>query len=206
MGYAGPSNEVSSGMQLPPPLPGSAVSQRSGVRKLRVVRRFRVAQRSGAAVWTALLLGPAVASGGCTALTGDATRISEGLIGRDARAIRQCLGDAPYFEVNDDGSEVWAYTFATPEEGQNVEVSLASGQGTAYQRPLVETGSATERRNASEETKRIAERSVDRGRCLHVFRVADGTVQSYVGRGRSASGLNADSICISLLSPCVPAR
>jgi hypothetical protein len=140
----------------------------------------------------------------CVTLSPEAQRVTTGLVGIDARIIRKCLGDTVYLDIREDGSEVWAFAFATPEVAADVEVRRVTGQGTAYARPAVESGSPTERRNAGEAISRLREGRVEAGQCLHVFTMVDGSVRQYFGRGRSAAGLNADSICISLIAPCVP--
>jgi len=149
-----------------------------------------------------LLLG-AAAIFACSSLSPEAQRVARGFIGADVAVVRKCLGDALYLDIREDGSELWGFAFGTPEVGNDIAIRRVTGQATAYARPAIETGTPTERRNAGTGAERLLTDRIDAGQCLHIFAMVDGHVQSYVARGRNASGLNADSLCVSLLEPCI---
>jgi len=155
------------------------------------------------AVWLVVAVTGACLLGACSTLSSRARRVAERFVGLDAAIVRKCLGDTVYLDVREDGSELWAFSFGTPEVGSDIAIRRVTGQGTAYARPAIETGSPTERRNAAEGARRLLEDRVDAGQCVHIFAMVGGRVSSYVGRGRDASGLNADSLCITLLEPCI---
>lgn len=140
----------------------------------------------------------------CAGADANVARVQAGLIGLQARTLRTCLGDAPFFEIREDGSEIWGYAFNAPSEQQgDIEFTRASGRGTAFQRPQVTRGAPTER-DGGDNSAALESRKAGFGQCLHVFRVADGVVQSYTGRGRTVSGLNANTACTIALDRCVP--
>ncbi len=165
-------------------------------------RQFSAAAWSSRLLISACLLalGWSVA---CSSLGSRAQRVAERFVGLDAVIVRKCLGDTLYLDVREDGSELWAFAFGVPEVGNDIAIRRVTGQGTAYARPAIETGTPTERRNAGEGAERLLVDRVDAGQCVHIFAMVGGRVSSYVGRGRDKSGLNADSLCIRLLEPCI---
>jgi len=163
-------------------------------------RRARLT-RSGAA---AVVLASALTAS-CAGVSAEAARIEGQLVGLRATTLRTCLGDAPYFEVRDDGSELWAYTDRVPTYDRSVEVSRAIGQGTAFQRPRVESGTPDEAAEGNTGSLAVDLATVARGQCLFIFGVDAGVVKNFESRGRSSSGLNADAICTTILDRCIPA-
>jgi len=156
----------------------------------------RVVQPAWIGVCLAVLLG-------CNPVGKEALRIEKGFVGMSARSLRSCLGDAPYFEISDDGSELWAYSAPLAEDIADIEITRVSGRGTAFQRPRVENGSPIER-ETYETTRDVAKDEVRPGSCVYLFSVRDGAVGGYRSRGRSHQNMNADAACTVALQRCVP--
>ena len=150
----------------------------------------------------ALAVGLGILSG-CAGLGAQAERIDTELVKLDARSLRSCLGDAPYYEIREDGSEVWAYTSALTPVGQDIQITRSVGPGTAFQRPRVESGDPIERRTPDSAADEAAQ-SVKPGQCVHLFTVREGAVIRHQTRGRSYTNMNADAECTLALSRCVP--
>ena len=118
-----------------------------------------------------------------------------------ANTVRACLGDVEYVERLGESTELWA--FVRPYEGQaaDIEISIATGPGTAFKRPTVEAGNP-------EEVQGILDTGVpDRigvGTCQYVFQLEQGRVRTSRIRGRSLTNMNADDECAMAIRHCVP--
>jgi len=141
---------------------------------------------------------------GCNPLLEQARRVETAFIGMDSRTLRRCLGDAPFFEIRDDGSELWAYSAPLKERVSDIEITRATGSGTANQRPRIEGGAPIIREPIL--TARDAEANqVPPGSCVYLFTVRDGTIGGYRARGRTRQDVRADEACTAALNRCVPA-
>ena len=155
--------------------------------------------------WIRASLGIAlgVALLGCNPVGVEAQRIETGFVGMETRALRRCMGDAHFYEIRDDGSELWAYTAPLSEDVADIEIARTTGRGTAHQRPRVEGGSPIERKSY-DTTGEIEEGKVAPGQCVYLFSVSEGAVGAYRARGRSHQDMNADAACTVALTRCVP--
>ncbi len=140
----------------------------------------------------------------CASIAPKAARVREEVIGLRASTLQTCLGEAPYFEVLEDGSELWGYTDRSPDRGQSIEVSRALGQGTRFQRPRVEAGILDEEADSATGSIAIDLENVPAGQCVFIFSIDAGQVRSLEVRGRARSGLNADAACTTLIDRCIP--
>ncbi len=140
---------------------------------------------------------------GCNPVGAEARRIETGFVGMEARSLRRCMGEAHFYEIRDDGSELWAYTAPLAEDVADIEISRVTGRGTAHARPRVEGGSPIER-ESYETTREVTEGKVPRGSCVYLFNLREGVVDAYRARGRSHQDMNADASCTVGLTRCVP--
>jgi len=155
-------------------------------------------------------MGLAILSIGLTALLAacfggvgqKAADIQTHLVGLDVQKLKRCMGDAHYFEIRPDGSELWAYRAKLAETPADIEIVRAFGRGTASQRPRVESGNPIERKAHEKE---VAKGSVPPGSCLYLFTLKEGSVDQYASRGRTSTNLNADAACTVAINRCVPA-
>jgi hypothetical protein len=157
------------------------------------------------AAWIGASLGSCLAAAllGCNPLVQRAREVETGFIGMEVRTLRRCLGDAPFFEINEDGSELWAYSAPLKEKQADIEITRAVGSGTANQRPRVEAGAPIERKPIL--TARDAEENkVPPGSCVYLFTLRDGAVSGYRSRGRNKQDMRADESCTVALQRCIP--
>lgn len=157
---------------------------------------------------TSLALGPlvlgTVALPGCNPVGTQARQVETGFMGMEVRTLRRCMGEAHFYEIRDDGSELWAYTAPLTEDVAQIEISRATGPGTTFQRPRVEAGSPVERSSYGT-SNQFEEGQVPPGNCVYLFTLRDGAVGAYRSRGRSNQNMNADAVCSVALKRCVPA-
>jgi hypothetical protein len=140
---------------------------------------------------------------GCNPVGTESRRIEKGFFGMEARTLRRCMGDAHFYEVRDDGSELWAYTAPLNEDPDDVQITRVTGRGTAHARPRVEGGSPIER-ETFETAPDIEDGKVPPGSCMYLFNLRDGSVDAYRSRGRNYQNMNADALCTLALTRCVP--
>ena len=149
-------------------------------------------------------IGAGVVLLGCNPVGTEARRIETGLVGMEARTLRRCMGEAHFYEIRDDGSELWAYTAPLSEDVADIEITRSVGRGTAHQRPRVESGTPIERKSF-ETTSDLEDGQVAPGSCVYLFNLRNGAVGAYRSRGRSHQDMNADASCTVALTRCVPA-
>jgi hypothetical protein len=140
---------------------------------------------------------------GCNPIGAEARRIETGFVGMEVRSLRRCMGEAHFYEIRDDGSELWAYTAPLNEDVADIEIARVTGRGTAHARPRVEGGSPVER-ESYETTSDVKEGKVPPGSCVYLFNLREGVVDGYRSRGRSHQDMNADASCTVALTRCVP--
>jgi hypothetical protein len=140
---------------------------------------------------------------GCNPVGAEARRIETGFVGMEARSLRRCLGEPHFYEIRDDGSELWAYSAPLNEDVADIEITRVTGRGTAHQRPRVEGGSPVER-ETYETTRELEKGKVPPGSCLYLFNLREGAVGAYRSRGRSHQDMNADASCTVAVARCVP--
>ena len=142
---------------------------------------------------------------GCNPLVERARKVETAFIGMEDSALRRCLGDAPFFELREDGSELWAYTRPLNTKAADIEITRAFGSGTAHQRPRVE-GADTIQRVPILTARDAQESQVPPGNCVYLFVVRDGTIGGYRARGRTMQDMRADESCTLELQRCVPSE
>ena len=141
---------------------------------------------------------------GCNPVGAEARRIETGFVGMEARSLRRCLGEPHFYEIKDDGSELWAYSAPLNEDIADIEITRVTGRGTAHQRPRVEGGNPIER-ESYETAPQIDKDKVRPGTCLYLFNLREGAIDAYRARGRSHQDMNADASCTVAVARCVPA-
>jgi hypothetical protein len=167
--------------------------------RLQATGRLRATRGSRSTALCALGAAVVALTAGCLSRT--AATIEQGLIGMSSSDIRACLGDIQLVEPGDGETQVWG--FVRPYEGQvaDIEISLATGEGTGFKRPTVEAGNPEE---ASGILDGGRDRRVEAGSCLYLFEIHDGKVAEVRLRGRSFTNMNADAECAVSIRRCVP--